>query len=293
VSRILAIPFLAASFLVPHAAAQAIIAQTSGLANPGHVIDFGANLFPNFTPVTTQFPGITVSHASYYTTGMINNLVGGFLTNIPNAPQPNTLRIVFAAPITDLTFVYHQIGTTGPSTFRAMMGPAVVYSFSYTWNQSQPNNYFGFTGLSFDTLEIDFVSDFNVDTLAFNSSGQASCTVRNGNGINPSAYSCTTLPVMGTNWQSTIATTPNTIGTFLAFAPGGPSAPVPLLGGEVLVQINPAPILISGTGSYSIAIPTGPSWLGFPAYTQGLRVDAVGPTQTFRLLNAIDLVIGL
>src|SRR5205814_10623611 len=124
VSRILAVVLLAASFLVSHATAQAIIAQTSGLANPGRVIDFGANLFPNFTPVSTQFPGITITHARYYTTGVSNNLVGGFITNDPAVGPPNTLRIVFAAPITDLTFVYHQISTASPSNFRAMMGPA-------------------------------------------------------------------------------------------------------------------------------------------------------------------------
>ncbi|HEU4419862.1 MAG TPA: hypothetical protein VFT55_13100, partial [Planctomycetota bacterium] len=54
------------------APAQAIIAQSSGLANPGQVIDFGANLFPNWTPITNQFGGITVTHAAYFTTGVVN-----------------------------------------------------------------------------------------------------------------------------------------------------------------------------------------------------------------------------
>lgn len=71
------------ALLIPAAAAhgQAIIAQTSGLPNPGQVITFGANLYPNFTPVTTEFPGITLTHAAYFTTGTYINLSGGFLTN--------------------------------------------------------------------------------------------------------------------------------------------------------------------------------------------------------------------
>jgi len=97
-----------AALFVPAAsvAAQPIIAQSSGLSSPGHVIDFGANLFPNFTPVSTQFAGITITHARYFTTGVSNNLVGGFLTNDPIGP-PDPLRILFASPISDLSFVYH------------------------------------------------------------------------------------------------------------------------------------------------------------------------------------------
>ena len=147
--------------------AQAIIAQPSGLASPQHVIDFGANLYPNFTPVTTQFAGITLTHTRYFTTGVSNNLVGGFLTN-DGSGLPNTLKIQFASPIHDLSFVYHQIGMSIPSNFRAMLAGVTVDSFSLLWNQNQSNNYFGFTNVVFDELQIDFDVDFNLDTLAFN-----------------------------------------------------------------------------------------------------------------------------
>jgi hypothetical protein len=166
------------TLLIPalSAHAQAIIAQPSGLASPAHVIDFGANVLPNFAPVTTQFPGITVTHASYFTTGSVVNLNGGFLTN-DFSGQPDTLKIKFASPISDLSFVYHQIGTWAPSNFRAMLGNVVVDSFSNTSNQTQLNNYFGFTNIVFDELQLDFVSDFNVDTLAFNDANSPSPTV--------------------------------------------------------------------------------------------------------------------
>ncbi|HEX5050800.1 MAG TPA: hypothetical protein VFZ65_03425 [Planctomycetota bacterium] len=161
-------------------AAQAIIAQLSGLTSPAQVIDFGANVLPNFTPVSNQFPGITITHASYFTTGVSNNLVGGFLTN-DFSGSPNTLRIQFAVPITDLSFVYHQISTASPSNVRAVLQGVTVDSFSGTWNQYQPNNYFGFTNTVFDELQIDFVSDFNVDTLAFNPAAGSGTLATNTN----------------------------------------------------------------------------------------------------------------
>src|SRR5687768_16377737 len=75
------VPAAAALLSVAHAPSQAIIAQLSGLPAAAQAIDFGTGQFPNWTPVTTQFPGISVTHAAYYTTGTHLNLVGGFLTN--------------------------------------------------------------------------------------------------------------------------------------------------------------------------------------------------------------------
>ncbi len=272
--------------------AQAIIAASSGLTNPGRVIDFGANVLANFAPVTNQFPGITVTHAAYFTTGISNNLVGGFLTN-DGSGQPNTLRIQFSSQLTDLSFVYHQIATNGPSNIRAMLLGVTVDSFSGTWNQSQTNNYFGFTNIVFDELQIDFQSDFNVDTLAINDLSAARCVFHNGNNLNPPDFTCASLPVLGSLWQGVVAGNANTVLTFLAFAPTGLAAPSPLFGGELLIQTSPAPVAFAGFGSYSLAIPSGSGWLGTVLTFQGFRVDQVGPTSMFVPLNANDLVLGL
>ena len=272
--------------------AQAIIAQNSGLTNPTGVIDFGASLFPNFTPVTTQFPGITLTHARYYTNNY-NNLVGGFLTNDFAIGAPNTFRIVFANPITDISFVYQQISTSAPSTIRAMLNNVTVDSFSGTWNQTQPNNYFGFTNRYFDEVQIDFVADFNVDTFAYIDGNLARCVFHNGNGINPPDFTCATLPVLGTNWQGLVAGNVNTLLTFIAYAPSGLGAPSLLFGGELLIQTSPAPVAFAGFGSYSMAIPLGAGWVGTHLVFQGFRVDNLGGTPTFVPLNANDLVLGL
>jgi len=157
-----------------------IIAANNGLSGTDHLIDFGANLFPNFTDITTQFPGAIFSHTRYFTTGAVNNMVGGFLTNDFSGP-PNTLTVKFDHPIEDLSFAYHQVGTGQASVFRVLLGGVLVDSFVNTSDQFQPNNYFGFTGLLFDELQLDFVVDFNIDTLAYNdpnstSSGAPFCS---------------------------------------------------------------------------------------------------------------------
>lgn len=276
---------------LPGLAAQAIIAQNAGLTTPAQVIDFGAGVLPNFTPVSNQFPGLTITHASYFTTGVSNNLVGGFLTNDFGAGLPNTLRIQFATPITDLSFVYHQISTQSPSVVRAVLQGVTVDSFSGTWNQSQPNNYFGFTNTVFDELQIDFVADFNVDTLAFNPVGAAACQYWNGSGVNPVGFTCGTLPQLGTTWQGTVATNPNTVLSAIVFAPGGFAPAFPLFGGELLVQ--PAGLVaFSGLNNYTFAIPAATSWTGTVLPFQGVRLDVIGGVPTFVPLNALRLVIG-
>ena len=272
-------------------AAQAIIAQSSGLPNPAQVIDFGANVLPNFTPVTTQFPGITVSGASYFTTGVSNNLVGGFLTQIPSSGSTQ-LRIQFAAPVVELSFVYHQIAAGAQTTISALLQGVVVDSFSGSWIQSQPNNYFGFTNTVCDELRIDFVADFNVDTLAFTPAAPgASCTIVNGNNVNPFGFVCSTLPQLGTTWQGSVAHTANTVLSALAFAPNGPAAPVPLFGGELLVDPT-ALVLFVGGPNYAFAVPAAPSWTGTVLTFQGLRLEQQAGSLGIVPLNAVQLVVG-
>jgi hypothetical protein len=273
-------------------AAQAIIAQSSGLPNPGQVIDFGANVLPNFTPVTTQFAGITVNTASYFTTGTSVNLVGGFLTQIPNSGSTQ-LRIQFAAPIIELSFVWHQVALGTPTTMSALLQGAVVDSFTGSWSQFQTNNYFGFTNTVFDELRIDFVSDFNLDTLAFTAapSSQAACTLHNGGNLNPVGFVCSTLPQLGTTWQGSVAHNANTLLSALAYAPNGLSAPVPLFGGELLVDPG-ALVLFAGGPNYSFPVPAAPSWTGTVLTFQGLRLEQGAGGLAIVPLNAVQLLVG-
>jgi hypothetical protein len=290
--RSLVVPFLLLCAPIPTAAAQQIIAQTSGLASPARVIDFGANLFPNFTPITTEFAGISVAHARYFTTGTSNNLVGGFLTNDFTGP-PNTLSIRFAQTVSDVSFVYHQIGQQIPSTFRVLLQGVPVDSFSLLWNQSQPNNYFGFQQIAFDELQIDFDGDFNLDTLAFNPVGGAACNAFNGSNVNPASFGCVTLPILGASWQTAIAAPTGTLLTAIVFAPAGLGTPLPLFGGELLVDPSASLVAFTSPGSFALAIPPDASWVGFAMAFQGLRLELVGGSPTIVPLNAIQAVVGL
>jgi len=269
-----------------------IVADFSGLANPDQVVDFGSGLYPNFTPITTEFPPLTVSHASYFTTGSFNNLVGGFLTN-DGSGGPTTLKIHFASPITDVSFVYHQIGASGPSVFRAYLAGFIVDTFTNFSDQFQPNNYFGFTGFDFDEIQIDFVSDFNLDYVAYNEH-DAACTFRNGLGINPADYSCTSMPVLGSNWVGQIHVGPSTLGALVAVAPGGPVSGVPLFGGELLVQLAPPPLILVAfaSGTVTAQIPATPAFAGVTLATQGIRFELISGTTTLVLSNALDLTLG-
>lgn len=120
----------------------------------------------------------------------------------------------------------------------------------------------------------------------------ASCMVRNGSGVNPLACVCATLPVVGTTWQ--IGTTPNANTVFtavvLSFQPA--PTPLPLLGGEVLIDLGLA-FQLAGNGVHAMPVPTGSAWLGFPVVVQGVRFDVVGGQTQVVLLNALDAVFGI
>lgn len=283
---------LSFALVIATAPAQAIVAATTGIPDPARIVDFGANVLPNFAPATNQFPGVTITNASYFTIGGTSNGIGGgFLTKVLT-PASSTLRLQFAAPVTDASFVYHQVGTSSSSTIRALLAGVVVDSFSGSWTQYQPNNVFGFTNLVFDEIQIDYVIDFNLDNLAFNPIGAARCPSFNGSGVNLAGFSCTALPVLGTTWQGTVVTTPNTLLTLLAYAPLGIGTPVPLFGGELLLLPSAGDVLFPGAGSYSMPIPNSSSWTGVQFTFQAVRIDSIGGVLTIVPMNVRTLVLG-
>ncbi|HEX5050903.1 MAG TPA: hypothetical protein VFZ65_03945 [Planctomycetota bacterium] len=292
--QLLATSVLAVVATFGSAAAQSILAATSGLLTPARLIDFGAGLFPDATPLSTEFAGLTLSHASYFTApAPNNNVISGFLANDASAGPPDTLRIHFAQTISDVSFVYHQVGASLPSTIRALHQGLTVDSFSVVWNETLPNNFFGFVEIALDEVQIDFVGDFRLDSLAFNPVGGAAWFPFNGNNVNPPSFGCVALPVLGETWQGTIFNTPNTLLTAIAYAPAGLGSPLPLFGGELL--LNPAQplVVMTGTTNYSLAIPAAASWVGTTLALQGLRLELVGGTPSIVPLNAMLLMVGL
>lgn len=164
--------------------------------------------------------------------------------------------------------------------------------FSGQWDQYQTNNYFGFLGPVFDEVQVDFQSDFNVDTLAIVDLGMSACAILNGNNVNPRTFTCAAAPVLGSTWVGQVATNPNTLLTALGYAPAGFDVPTPLFGGEMLLQQAPPPIGLLGTGTYSMTIPNGPGWIGTRLAFQAFELRNVGPTTTVIPLNGMALMLG-
>lgn len=118
-----------------------------------------------------------------------------------------------------------------------------------------------------------------------------SCTFRNGSGVNPAAFSCVTLPVLGGTWTANVAATPTTLLTGLFISQGAIPA-FPLGAYELLVD----PFTwfdVLGYVTHTVAVPSSPQFLGYDAFVQGVRVEVVGPDLVIELTNAQDLVIGL
>jgi hypothetical protein len=114
---------------------------------------------------------------------------------------------------------------------------------------------------------------------------QASCTLRNGTGVNPVACTCATLPILGTTWNIAVSSGPQTFATFV-FASDSAFGPAPLFGGELL--IGPSVFEIAP----SIPLPAAPQFLGAQFAIQGLRLDWTGTEFVLVLTNAQDVVVG-
>lgn len=118
----------------------------------------------------------------------------------------------------------------------------------------------------------------------------AGCQVRNGNGINPVACSCATLPVIGTTWSIAIASDPKTLQTFAFVGGASVSVPFPPFG-ELLLA--PPWIPIPGTAVHPVVLPNAPALIGATLSVQGARLNAVGPALALELTNAVDAVLGV
>ncbi len=111
----------------------------------------------------------------------------------------------------------------------------------------------------------------------------ASCTFRNGTGINPVACTCLNLPIVGNVWNVDVSFGPQTLVTGL-LADFQAIPPFPIFGGELLIA--PAPFFIPT----ALNVPFG--WQGLQFSVQGLRIDVVGPDLVIVLTNAQDVFVG-
>ena len=115
------------------------------------------------------------------------------------------------------------------------------------------------------------------------------CTSRNGSGLNPTGFLCTTPPILGEAWLCSVPTTAQTLSTAVAFAAS--AGQTPFGSGEILVALAPEPLVLPGSGQHSFPLPMLSSLVGAVAFTQGLRIEG-GTTPQVELFNGQDLVLG-
>ena len=149
------------------------------------------------------------------------------------------------------------------------------------------------TGTLLNRIAVPGMSTQNALGGEFALGNFASCTFRNGNGINPADYSCVTRPVLGTTWTTSFNSNVNTVLTAMVLAPGGAATGPSPWSGEVLVALAPRVLLVTGSGNISLPIPNNQSLAGYSLATQGFRLDIAGSNLAYVLLNAQDIHLGM
>lgn len=171
-------------FLVAGISQAQPIINNYGLASPTTEVTFEEpSIIGSFvigvTDVTTQYSGYGVTFENlafvgqgwpappYGYPGMSNNYVSNYSYVI--WPPGTSVSIRFTVPVSEAA-----IGAFTPfpsnTTFTALSGGSVVESFTATTSQTDPNGFYGFTGISFDQIQVSVAPYMYlwIDNIKFN-----------------------------------------------------------------------------------------------------------------------------
>lgn len=132
------------------------IQNTTGIANPTETITFDEHILPSDSILSTQYSdlGVTFSNGFKYDPQegsgfphIDNSNAGNFL------PIVNPVSIFFNQDETGAAFAL--VTNPGNSTITALENGVVVDSATVATDTSQQNNFFGFTGETFNQIEIN------------------------------------------------------------------------------------------------------------------------------------------
>lgn len=137
-------------------AAHAASFQNSvGLAGPAYVETFDSPAVGNYSPADNLFSSMTFSDNLYVTTDY-NGFLGFSGQSIVNRSSSSCCStpsyVDFANVIEGVGFRF--MTNPGTSTFSAYLNNALVESFSASTDLAA-NQYYGFTGISFDRIRFD------------------------------------------------------------------------------------------------------------------------------------------
>ena len=143
----------------------------AGLDDPASVITFSEIEIGDTEQVTDQFAdlGVTFVPNLNYRTGDNadwQNITGPNLRT--GEPEVNPFTIKFVDPQTAATFNAIAQPPTR-TTITAKLNGEVVESFETTVSIDNPNNFFGFTGIEFDEIEVEYTAEtrMRIDNLQF------------------------------------------------------------------------------------------------------------------------------
>ncbi len=162
-------------------AQAASLVNSTGISNPGTTITFSEVPLPTDTALTNQYSSLGVSF-----TGLFYNPEPRIFPNI-NPPSAgnyissanfsvNPFVINFAQ--TQSQAAFSMVTNQGTSTFEALLNGTVVESFSSATDyQNITNNFYGFTGITFDAIRVDATSAPGgfalIDNIQFSSAATA------------------------------------------------------------------------------------------------------------------------
>lgn len=135
--------------------AQADFIQNSfGLADPHTTITFDEHIFPSWTVITNQYSDLGVN---FFPFAIYDPYAGmGNVSNFrPNqSPLMGGQQIQFTTPQTEAAFTFQSYdGAVG--TFQALLNGLVVETaFAPIGNFSLPNDFYGFSNITFDAISV-------------------------------------------------------------------------------------------------------------------------------------------
>jgi hypothetical protein len=157
--------------------ADPIDLSPQGLEEPAAVVNFNELNLADTVQVSAEFAefGVTFLPHLYYRTGDHpdwSNVSGANLRS--GDPIVNTFSVTFQGPLDSAALVAIAQPST-PATITAKLNGIEVESFETTISIDNPDNYFGFTGIRLDEIEISYSEEtrLRIDNIQLgNSDGE-------------------------------------------------------------------------------------------------------------------------
>ena len=140
--------------------AEPIDLSAEGLTEPVSTVHFDEIVIADTALVSTQFAafGVTFLPNMYYRTGDNPDWANVSGPNLRSGdPEVNPFSVHFENALTSAALIAIAQPPT-PATITAKLNGVVVESFETTVSIDNPNNYFGFTDIVFDEIEIAYTA---------------------------------------------------------------------------------------------------------------------------------------